>query len=93
VESGWLILLFFLWDCKPLQLLHFSIGVPLFSLIVGCKHAQLYQEGSGRASQETSISGSCQQALLVSAIVTGLVAAYRLDPQVGQITVLLVCIS
>ena len=38
--SGWLILLFFLWGCKPLQLLrsfpNFSIGLPVLSQMVGC---------------------------------------------------------
>jgi hypothetical protein len=32
--------------------------------MVGCEHPPLYFSGSGRASQETAISGSCQQALL-----------------------------
>jgi len=41
-----------------------SPGVHMLSLMVSCKHFNLYQQGSGRASQETSISGSCQQALL-----------------------------
>jgi hypothetical protein len=50
--SGWLILLLFLRGCKPLQLLH------------GCEHSPLYLSGSGRASQETAISGSSQQAVL-----------------------------
>jgi hypothetical protein len=29
----------------------------------GCEHPLLYFPGTGRASQETGISGSCQQAL------------------------------
>ena len=41
-----------------------SIGDPVFSPMVGCKHLPLYLSGSGRASQETAISGFCQQALL-----------------------------
>jgi hypothetical protein len=41
-----------------------SIGVPMLSPMVGCEHPHLFQSGSGRASQETAISGSCQQALL-----------------------------
>jgi hypothetical protein len=32
--------------------------------MVGCEHLPLYLSGSGKASQETAISGSCQQALL-----------------------------
>jgi hypothetical protein len=41
-----------------------SVGDPVLSLVVGCEHLPLYLSGSGRASQETAISGSCQQALL-----------------------------
>ena len=41
-----------------------SIGDPVLSPIVGWKHLPLYLSGSGRASQETAISGSYQQALL-----------------------------
>jgi len=41
-----------------------SIGDPVLSLTVSCKPPHLYQQGSGRGSQETAISGSCQQALL-----------------------------
>ena len=66
--SGWLILLFFLWGCSPLQLPqslpNFFIGSPRLSLMVGCEHLPLYMSGSGRASQETAISGFCQHALL-----------------------------
>jgi hypothetical protein len=60
---GWLTLLFSLWGCKPLQLLspssNSSIGDPMLSLMVGC-NPPLYLWGSGKASQETAISGSCQ---------------------------------
>jgi hypothetical protein len=59
----WLILLFFLWGCKSLQLLSpsskCSIGVPVLSSMVGCEHPHLYLSGSGRA-----ISGSSQEVLL-----------------------------
>jgi hypothetical protein len=41
-----------------------STGVPVLTPMVGCEHLQLYQYGSGRASQKTSIPGSCQQARL-----------------------------
>jgi hypothetical protein len=37
---------------------------PALSPMVGCEHPPLYLSGSGRASQETAVSGSCQQALL-----------------------------
>jgi hypothetical protein len=40
-----------------------SIGDPALSPMVGCEHLPLYLSGPGRASQETAISGSCQQAL------------------------------
>jgi hypothetical protein len=36
----------------------------VFSPMVGFEHPHLYWSGSGRASQETAVSGSCQQALL-----------------------------
>jgi hypothetical protein len=67
-RSGWLILLFFLWVANPFSSFspfsNFSIGDPLFSPMVGREHPPLYMSDSGRASQETNISGSCQQALL-----------------------------
>ena len=40
------------------------IGDHMISPMVGYKHQPLYLSGSGRASQEAAISGSCQQALL-----------------------------
>lgn len=53
---------------RPLQLLqsfpNSSTGVPVLSPMVGWEHPHLYWSGSGRASQETAVSGSCQQALL-----------------------------
>jgi hypothetical protein len=42
--SDWLILLFFLWGCKLLQLLQSfksSIGEPMLSQMVGCEHASI----------------------------------------------------
>ena len=33
--------------------------------MVGCEHPALYLSGTGRVSQETAISGSCQQALKI----------------------------
>jgi hypothetical protein len=41
-----------------------SIGDPVLSPMIGCKHPPLYLSGTGRASQERAISGSCQQALV-----------------------------
>ena len=32
--------------------------------MVGCEHSPMYMSGSGRASQETALSGSCQQNLV-----------------------------
>jgi hypothetical protein len=39
------------------------LGDPVLSPIFGQEHPPLYLSGTGRASQETVISGSCQQAL------------------------------
>jgi hypothetical protein len=41
-----------------------STGDFVLSPMVGCEYPLLYLSGSGRASQETAISGSCQHALL-----------------------------
>ena len=41
-----------------------SVGVPVLSPMADCKHPPLYLSGSGRASQETALSGSWQHALL-----------------------------
>jgi hypothetical protein len=41
-----------------------STGDPVLSPMVGCEHPALYLSGTGRASQETTISGSCQQAVV-----------------------------
>ena len=40
-----------------------SIGGPVFHPIDDCEHPLLYLPGTGIASQETAISGSCQQNL------------------------------
>jgi len=40
------------------------LGSPMFSPMVRCRHLHLYQSSSDTASQETSMSGSYQQALL-----------------------------
>jgi hypothetical protein len=41
-----------------------SVGKPVLSPMVGSEYPPLYLSGSGRAFQKTTISGSCQQALL-----------------------------
>jgi hypothetical protein len=40
------------------------IGNPVLCPMDGCKHPFLYLSGIGRVSQETTVSGSCQQALV-----------------------------
>ena len=40
------------------------IGDRVLSPVDDCKHPLLYLSGTGRASQGTAISGSCQQALI-----------------------------
>jgi hypothetical protein len=66
--SSGLRLLFFLWSCKPLHLLSpfssSSIGDPVLSPTIGFENLSLYLSDTGRASQETAVSGSCQQALV-----------------------------
>ena len=47
---------------------NFPIGVPMLSPMFGCVHLNLYWSGSGRASQEISIPGSCQQVLLGNSV-------------------------
>ena len=41
-----------------------AIQHPVFGPRVGCEHLPLYLSGSDTASQETAISGSCQQVLV-----------------------------
>jgi hypothetical protein len=43
---------------------NFSIGVPALSPMFGFVHPDPYWSGSGRASQEIALPGSCQQVLL-----------------------------
>jgi hypothetical protein len=40
------------------------IGDPVLHPVDSCEHPLLYLSGTGRASHETAISGSCQQALV-----------------------------
>jgi hypothetical protein len=65
--AGYFILLFHLQSCRPLQLLgtfsSSSIGGPVFHTIDDCEHPLLYLSGTGKASQETALSGSFQQNL------------------------------
>jgi hypothetical protein len=44
---------------------------PMHHPIDECEHPLLYLSGTGRASQETAISGSVSKLLLASAIVSG----------------------
>ena len=43
---------------------NFFIEDPMLNPMVGFKYQLLYLSGSGRSSQETAISGSCQHVLL-----------------------------
>jgi hypothetical protein len=62
-----------------------SIGDPFLSPMVSCENLPLYVLSSGKASQETAISGSSfQDAILSIYNVSGLMAVYVMDPQVGQ---------
>jgi hypothetical protein len=84
-----LTLLLPLWGYKPPQFLqslfHLSHRGPHLSPMVGCEHPPLYLSDSGGASQETSISGSCQHALLgIHNSVYAWWTVYCMDPQVGQ---------
>jgi hypothetical protein len=46
-------------------------GDPVLSPVNGSEHLLLYLSDTGRVSQETAISGSCQEVLLASTIVSG----------------------
>ena len=74
-HTDWFILRFLLCGCKLLQLLgpfsSSSIGDPVLSPVDGCEPPLLYFLGSGRATQETAISGSCHKHVLPSMIVSG----------------------
>jgi hypothetical protein len=61
-----------------------SLGDPMLSPLVVGKHLSLYLSGSGRVSEGTAISGSFQQALLVSAIVSEVCDCIWDGSQVGQ---------
>jgi hypothetical protein len=53
----------------------------VFHPIADCEPPLLYLPGTGIASQETAISGSCQQNL--ASMCLHLVADYGMDPSVG----------
>ena len=59
--------MFLLWGCNPFSSLGpFSssfIGNLVLRPLDGCEHPLLYLSGTGRASQETAVSGSYQQNL------------------------------
>jgi hypothetical protein len=61
--SSWLTLLLPPWNCKPVSSFSPSIGDTVLSPMVVCELLPLYLSNSGRASQETAISGSHQQVL------------------------------
>jgi hypothetical protein len=53
--------------------------------MVGLEHSPLYLSGTGRASQETAISGTFQQVLAgIHTKCLGLVTVYGMNPQLGQ---------
>ena len=65
VGTGWFILLFFIWGPNPFSFVspspNFSIGFPCSVWWLAVSICICI--GSGKASQRTAISGSCQQAL------------------------------
>ena len=58
----------------------------MFHLIDDCEHPLLYLLGTGIASKETAISGSCQQNLvgIYNSDLGLVVVYYGVDSQVGQ---------
>jgi hypothetical protein len=63
---------------------NFSIRDSMLSPKVGRKHPPLYLSGFSRASQETTISDSCQQALPSILNSPGLATVYGIDPQMEK---------
>ena len=59
--------MFLLWSFSPLQLPGYFSGSFIGDLVLrpmdDCEHPLLYLPDTGRASQKTALSGSCQQAL------------------------------
>ena len=60
--------MFLLWGSSPLQLPGYFYGSFIGDLVLcpmdDCEHPLLCLPGTGRASQETAIPGSCQQVLV-----------------------------
>ena len=56
----------------------------MLSQMVGCEHLPLYLSGSGRASQDTAILDSCQQALPGVSNNVQVWCLYEMEPQVEQ---------
>ena len=67
--------MFLLWGFSLLQLPGYFSGSFIGDLVLcpmnDCEHPLLYLPGTRRASQETAISGSCQQALVGICLVSG----------------------
>ena len=67
--------MFLLWGFSPLQLPGYFSGSFIGDLVLhpmdDCEHPLLYLPGTGRASQETAISDSCQQTLVGICLVSG----------------------
>jgi hypothetical protein len=60
------------------------VGDPVLRPMYDYVHPLLYLSSTGKASQETDLSGSCQQALLLSSIVSGFAGCLWNGSQVGQ---------
>ena len=69
--------MFLLWGFSPLQLPGYFSGSVIEDLVHhpmdDCEHPLLYLPGTDRASQETVVSGSCQQALVGICLVYGFI--------------------
>ena len=67
--------MFLLWGFRLLQLPGYFSGSFIGDLVLhpvdDCEHPLLHLPGTGRASQETVISGSCKQALVGICLVSG----------------------
>jgi hypothetical protein len=67
--------MFFPWGFSPLKLPGYSSGSFIGDLVLcpmdDCEQPLLHLSGTGRALQETAISGFCQQALVGICLVTG----------------------
>ena len=74
--SGWLILLFLLLGCKPIQLFHsfpqLLRGVPVLSLMVACNHLHLLLVRLAESLRRHPYQASIRKHSLVSAVVNEL---------------------